>query len=225
MIKNEKETKGFKVKQRKWSMNDDGSIRERDVERDSDGRATEETTWSHQRFLQREPKSSNREKPEEEMEMGRRKRKKKGQGLVKKKKKLVLWYLNLKAIPTLVFFQSLPFIFHFYSTRTPAEFEKFHSRRRAVGMLTEPWQMEKMRRDQGRSGEISQVENVCVCALYVGENENYAKMKSDGLIISKRTVCVCVCGSCTFLALLRYVQADFLKFTSLFVKSCLSSCK
>lgn len=160
------------------------------------------------------------------MEMGRRKRKKKGQGLVKKKKKK-------RAIGIVIpqpasysrsrFLSNSPFIFHFYSTRTPAEFEKFHSRKRADGMLREPWQMEKMRRDQGRSGEISQEENVCVCALCVGENKNYAKMKSDGLIISKSTVCVRV--SCTFLALLRYVQADFLKFTTLFVKSCLSSCK
>lgn len=144
--------------------------------------------------------------------MGRRKRKKKE-----------LWYLNLQAIPAPVFFQTLPFIFHFYSTRTPAEFEKFHSRRRADGMLREPWQMEKMRRDQGRSGEISQVENVCVCTVCGGE----WKLRQDEIRwphhFQKNSMCMCV--SCTFLALLRYVQADFLKFTPLLVKSCLSSCK
>lgn len=111
----------------------------------------------------------------------------------KEKKELyILLYFTLQAIPSLTLFQTLAFIFHFYCARTPAEFEKFHSRKRADGMLREPWQVEKMRRDRRRSGGISQVENVCVCVLYVGENENYAMMKSDGLIISKRAVCVYV---------------------------------
>ncbi len=60
-------------------MNDDGSIRERARQREkSDGRGTKETTCSDQRFLQREPKSSNSVKPEEEMQMGRRKRNDRG---------------------------------------------------------------------------------------------------------------------------------------------------
>lgn len=62
---------------------------------------------------------------------GRRKKKKKRTGVGRKKELYIFSYFTLQAIPSLILFQTLAFIFHFYSARTPAEFEKFHSRKRA----------------------------------------------------------------------------------------------
>jgi len=130
----QKKMRGYKVKQREWRTDDNESIRNKKC-RD---RKTKKTTCSDQRFPQREPKSSNNEKPEEEKET----KKKKSTGVGRKKRAIHIVIPQPANYSLPYFISNSGFHFHFYSARTPAEFEKFHSRKRADGMLRELWQME-----------------------------------------------------------------------------------
>lgn len=162
--------RGYKVKQREWRTDDDESIRN---ERRRDRKTMEE----EQKRLHAVTKGFLRENQSQvtvkslrrRWKWGGGRKRRKEQGLVEKKSYTYCHTSPCKLFPLSFYFKlwlSFSISIALGHQQSSRNFTVEKELKRADGMLRELWQMEKMRRDQGRSGGIRQVENVCVYCMW-----------------------------------------------------------